>query len=254
MLKTLLKTVACATAIASMGFGAASSAEAQVRGDKAIYFTFSEPVALPQVTLPAGRYLFRLADSLVNRTIVQIYSADGAKLHAMLMTIPAQRNDRPDDPEVRFLETEANRPPAIATYWYPGEQRGWEFVYPRTEAVALARSSQQAVLTTAEDTSSAEEMRSAQLARVTPAGEQIGVDADVPVASTQAPAARQRVVGGEVAADVPESTLAQNTTPAASTAPRTRLPATATNNGTVLLIGLVALSFGLGVGLWRRLA
>ena len=90
MLKTLI-TSGCM--VAALSWGAMDVARAQMRGDKAVYFTFSQPVTLPQVTLPAGKYLFRLADSLANRTIVQIYSADGSKLHGMMMTIPTDSDD-----------------------------------------------------------------------------------------------------------------------------------------------------------------
>lgn len=251
MLKTTFKAAACAAITVGLLASAAPQAHAQMRSDKAIYFTFSEPVTLPQVTLPAGRYLFRLADSLVSRTIVQIYSADGSKLHAMLMTIPARRADLPENPEVRFLETAANTPPAIATYWYPGEQSGWEFVYPREQAMSLARASQQPVLTTAQD-ASADEMRSAELARVSPTGERVAVDSQTPAPqSAAADRSRTAIAGGEVANDVPVSVTAQNTS-AANNAPRTRLPATASNTPAILFVGLLAFSTAFGLGLWRR--
>ena len=44
--------------------------------DKRTTFTFSEPVALPGVTLPAGRYLFRLADPVSASKVVQVLDAD----------------------------------------------------------------------------------------------------------------------------------------------------------------------------------
>lgn len=250
MIKTLLKTAGCAAVGLTLMTATAQPAQAQVRGDKAVYFTFSQPVTLPQVTLPAGKYLFRLADSLVNRTIVQIYSADGSKMHAMLMTMPSQRMDMPNDPEVRFLETAANTPPAIATYWYPGERTGWEFVYPRQQALSLARTAQQPVLTTRQNAATADEMRTAELARVSPTGEQMAVDATA--AEPRATAAAQ-VARGEVAADAPvPAPVAQ--TAAVNQTPRTRLPATASSTPLLVFAGLLALSTAFGLGLWRRLA
>jgi LPXTG-motif cell wall-anchored protein len=248
MKKNLLKAAGCAAVALALSAGGVSQAQAQTRSDKAVYFTFSQPVTLPQVTLPAGKYLFRLADSLVNRTIVQIYSADGSKMHAMLMTIPSERMDVPNDPEVRFLETAANTPAAIATYWYPGERTGWEFVYPRQQAMSLARTAQQPVLTTAEN-ATAEEMRTSDLARVSPSGETMALDADAQAAQQTAAAQVQR---GEVATDAPEApaVMARNT--AADDAPRTRLPATASATPAILFAGLLALSAAFGLGLWRR--
>jgi len=250
MIKLLLNTAACAAVGLTLMAASASPAQAQVRGDKAVYFTFSQPVTLPQVTLPAGKYLFRLADSLVNRTIVQIYSADGSKMHAMLMTSPSQRRDVPNAPEIRFLETAANTPPAIATYWYPGERTGWEFVYPRQQALSLARTAQQPVLTTTQNAATADEMRTAELARVSPTGEQVAVDAESPEPRATTAA---RVERGEIANDAPmPAPVAQNA--AVNQAPRTRLPATGSPMPLFVLTGLLALSTAFGLRMWRRLA
>src|SRR5688500_11578380 len=247
MLKTLM-TSGCM--VASLSWGAMDVAREQTRSVKAVYFTFSQPVTLPQVTLPAGKYLFRLADSLANRTIVQIYSADGAQLHGLLMTLPTERNQTPNDPEIRFLETGANQPPAIATDWYPGERTGWEFIYPREQATRLAQASKQTVLTTARNTTSADEMRTAELARVTPTGEQAPINTD------NASALAGNAQRGEIATDAPAapapaaSAAASDRTTAAArsdtsaapamqvaraqdTAPRTSLPATASSTPTV---------------------
>lgn len=191
MVKKLLMS-GCVLAVLS--WGAPDVARGQTRGDKAVYFTFSEPVTVPQATLPAGKYLFRLADSLANRTIVQIFSADGAKLHGMMMTIPTRRSDIPNEAEVRFLETAADAPPAIATYWYPGQRDGWEFIYPRGEATRLAQASKQSVLTTANAQS--DDLRSGDLVRISPSGEQTAVSGDA-----REVAAAGDVQRGEVALD-----------------------------------------------------
>lgn len=266
----LKKMITSGCALAMLTWCAVGTADAQVRSDKAVYFTFSQPVTLPQVTLPAGKYLFRLADSLVNRTIVQIYSADGSKMHGMMMTIPAIRPDRPNDPEIRFLESGADMPPAVATYWYPGETRGWEFVYPREQAARIAASAKQSVLTTAQANVSADAMREADLVRVTPTGQQAAVGSE-----NTAPAFSGQPTRGEVAneAPAPASTTAAATTSGAATAQsaaargaaeanvpaaqaarntRTALPATASSTPSVMLAGLLALFAAFGLATWRR--
>ena len=167
MLRKLLLPAAAGLALLC---ASAPAAAQELRSDRATYFTFSAPVALPTITLPAGRYLFRLADSAATRSVVQVYSEDGSKLHAMLLTMPASRNEVSDEPEVRFLEGAENAPPAIGTWWYPGMKNGWEFIYPREQAMKIAQSSKQPVLTTAQDVSN-EEMKNADLVRVTPAGQ-----------------------------------------------------------------------------------
>ena len=106
MLRKLLLPAAAGLALLC---ASAPAAAQELRSDRATYFTFSAPVALPTITLPAGRYLFRLADSAVTRSVVQVYSEDGSKLHAMLLTLPASRNEVSDEPEVRFLEGRRKR-------------------------------------------------------------------------------------------------------------------------------------------------
>ena len=64
-------------------------AEAQP-ADYRTYFTFSAPVTLPGMTLPAGKYIFRLADPDSSRKVINVLSADGKKSLAMLHTIPNQ--------------------------------------------------------------------------------------------------------------------------------------------------------------------
>jgi hypothetical protein len=59
MLSTRISRLACAVAVFVCLTAAPASAQLL---DKRTLFTFSGPVALPGVTLPAGQYLFRLAD------------------------------------------------------------------------------------------------------------------------------------------------------------------------------------------------
>ncbi len=112
---------------------APASATAQGRFDKRTYFTFSQPVALPGVTLPAGTYLFRLGDPTGSRKVVHVLSEDGSESYAMLLAIPAHRTDIPDEPEVHFMETPSNTPAAIKKWWHPGEATGHEFVYSQEQ-------------------------------------------------------------------------------------------------------------------------
>jgi hypothetical protein len=187
--------------LAVLSWGAVGVASAQVPIDKPVYFTFSQPVALPQVTLPAGKYLFRLADSNADRRIIQIYAADGSKLYGMMMVRHAYRPEPADEPEIRFLETPADTPQAIATYWYPGTDMGYEFIYPPDQAARLAQTSNQSVLTTDKPASTPEDMMSAGVVRVSPSGERTPVSDDAK--EGEATAAGGRTQAGEVAIDAP---------------------------------------------------
>src|SRR5579871_971994 len=88
----VIKTLCCATAITLL---AASGAHAD-EWNKKTYLTFSGPVQIPGATLPAGTYLFQLADPDNARHVVMVASKDGTKIYGMFLTIPDYRVDTPD--------------------------------------------------------------------------------------------------------------------------------------------------------------
>ena len=117
---------------------AASTAYSQDTSDRRTYFTFDQPVTLPGVTLPAGTYLFRLANPDGDRTLVQILSADRSRVYATLMTRPIDRDAPAEQPDVRFLEAAAPLATVLKAWWYPGLRTGWEFIYPAEQAARIA--------------------------------------------------------------------------------------------------------------------
>ena len=264
MLRKLLLS-ACAAATL---FVTAAPAEAQTRSDRATYFTFSQPVALPRITLPAGKYLFRILDSAATRTVVQVFNQDGTRLYSMFLTIPAERSEASDEPEVRFLETPENAPNAIATWWYPGLKTGWEFVYPKEQAILLAKASGQPVLATTMPSATVEDMKRADVVRVTPSGEtpvggakpgsttMTGRSQRGEIASGTAPAAAQTPQAQPAPAPRP-TTPAPATQPApatptdpASPPARERLPQTF---GVLPILGVIGgIALVAGVAMRRR--
>src|SRR5262245_49560359 len=136
MLKRLLTTSVLVVLV-----GAASGASAFTNtADKRTYFTFSQPVALPGVTLPAGTYMFRLADDTTTRKVIQVSNKEGTQSFAMLHTVPVYRPDAPRDPEVRFMETASGAPRAVRAWWQEGERTGYGFIYSKEQLAALNRS------------------------------------------------------------------------------------------------------------------
>jgi hypothetical protein len=99
---------------------------------------FSTPVQVPGKVLEAGKYVFKLADSDSDRYIVQIFSEDSSgnqKLVTTVLAIPAYRTKTPDEPIVKFEERPSGSPEAIHTWFYPGDNTGWQFVYPKGETM-----------------------------------------------------------------------------------------------------------------------
>lgn len=192
MLSTIVRSV-CAVTLLALVTTAPALAQPL---DKRVNFTFSAPVTLPGVTLPAGTYLFRLLPP--NRNVVQVLSPDGTKSYGTFFAIAAHRLVRPANPEVRFMETPSTMPHAIRTWWYPSENDGFEFIYPKEQARLLAKGARESVLTTQAQTTTTAETETDQLARISATGEETAVD----ITAKPAPSTPTgEIGGGEVASD-----------------------------------------------------
>ena len=118
-----------------------STASAQ-RYDKKTTVMFSGPVEIPGPSaqiLPSGTYVFRLLDSLSNRNIVQIFNKDESHLYGTILAIPNFRLKATDKTVITFGERAAGEPQAIRAWFYPGDNWGQEFVYPKKKAIELAK-------------------------------------------------------------------------------------------------------------------
>jgi hypothetical protein len=104
------------------------------------YFTFSAPVELPGVALPAGTYMFKHPD-VNDLQLVQVFSQDGQTIYGTFLTIPESRPTPTDKPTVTLEETPAGTPEAIKAWFYPGHKTGDEFIYPKDQAAKLAAAS-----------------------------------------------------------------------------------------------------------------
>jgi len=140
----VLKALCCATAIV---VALAPGARAD-EWNKKTYLTFSGPVQIPGATLPAGTYMFQLAAPDTARHVIMVSSKDGSKIYGMFMTIPNDRLDTPDENVVMFSETPAGTPQAVQAWWYPGDRIGEEFIYPKDQAVKIAKANHKSVLAT----------------------------------------------------------------------------------------------------------
>lgn len=96
--------------------------------DKKTVLTFSQAVELPNRTLPAGTYVFKLADSTSTRHLVQVFDQDGRML-TTLLTIPTIRQTRSEGTRIVFKEQTAGAPFPIKKWFYPGDLTGEEFIY-----------------------------------------------------------------------------------------------------------------------------
>src|SRR6266550_2803248 len=159
----VLRVLCCALAIAAFVTPSARADE----WNKQTFLTFSAPVQVPGATLPAGTYMFKLADLQGNRHVVQIFDKEGTKLYTTILAIPDQRLEPSDKPVVLFSETPAGTPAAIRAWFYPGDTIGDEFVYPRSEAMRIAQATHKPVLSRSDESS---DMKSSEVSRIDESG------------------------------------------------------------------------------------
>jgi hypothetical protein len=147
-MKRLLITITCGVALCMAAMTSLARAD---QSDRKTVLTFNEPVEIPGRVLPAGRYQFRLLDSDDDQTVVEISSADGRHVVATVLAIPNYHVRTPGKTIVTFKQRAEDAPPAIQAWFYPGENDGVEFVYPKTRALQLAHAAQQPVKATPDE-------------------------------------------------------------------------------------------------------
>jgi hypothetical protein len=196
--------------------------------------TFSGPVEIPGVhltgygVLPAGTYVFKLLDSKSDRHIVQIFSQDEKIVFATILAIPNYRLRATDKTVVTFSERPAGEPEALRAWFYPGKNWGDEFVYPKSRAIEIAKTSNVPVLFTPAEIALevAEPIKTA--------------DAPVVMTMKQAPVMAFQPTGEQVELAA-VLTAPPEELPVATTPLPDMLPSTASTLPLIGLIGLIAL-------------
>jgi hypothetical protein len=113
--------------------------------------------------------VFKLLDSLSNRNIVQVFNADETKIFTTILAIPNYRLEPSEETILRFDERPRERPEALRAWFYPGDNFGQEFVYPKSRALQLAEITHQPVLSTKEKPiETPEELKQAEVIEITP--------------------------------------------------------------------------------------
>jgi hypothetical protein len=135
-----LKFASLSLLVALVTFVAAPIAMADA-WDKETVVTFSNPVEVPGQVLPPGTYVFKRAHSEWDRDIVQIFTKDQRNLLATILAIPDYRLNPTEKTVISFEERPSGTPEAVRSWFYPGDNYGVEFVYPKsTTQLATANS------------------------------------------------------------------------------------------------------------------
>jgi len=271
---------------------AATSASAQDSNiNQRTFLTFSGPVQMPGVTLPAGKYVFRLADTSLHN-VMQVFDGEEKQIIGQWFFIPKNRTSQEANaangkPVVMFREMPEGMTPAIQYYFYPTDLTGKEFIYPKDQALKIAAATHESVLATDSDASKG---GNAHIFRVDPNGTEAQVNANATASAentnaTTEPAPStaslnsQADVNNSPASGPPAYSTAQNDQSTAATsgtssdnrtatgtsgafdqnqnaAPRQQasaeLPRTASSLPLIGLFGLIAIAAGFGLRLARN--
>jgi len=195
---------------------------------------FDKPVEVPgsdpQVLAP-GTYVFKIFDSKVNRNIVQVSDKEGNHIYTTILTVPMHRDIATEKTVMIFEEREAGQPPAVRAWFYPFEKEGHEFVYSKSRAVELAKSSNSPV-------PYSENVASTPLP--------VPVAAAIPVAATTA-APIERILPNGQSEPYTQQAQAETQTPSQVPARNATLPATASNLPLYGLVGCLSVIAGFSV-------
>jgi hypothetical protein len=217
------KTIAAVCALA-LGAGIVVFRAQADQWDKKTILTVDQPIQVTDTFLEPGTYVFKLVDSSSDRHIVQIFNADQTHVVNTILAIPNYRLQPTSDSRFAFWETPPGTARAMRAWFYPGDNFGQEFRYPK-------HLTQLAVLVT----------REPALAPAPPEPSVAAFPAPEPLAPPPPPPQAVNAPPEEPAV------IAQNTPPprppdaAAAPAPPPELPKTATPYPMIGLSGLFSL-------------
>ena len=211
------------------------SAQADTWNKKTVV-TFSQDVEVPGKILPAGTYTFQLLDSQSDRHIVQIFNADGSQIIATILAINNYRLQPTGDTVMKFSERPADSPDALRAWFYPGDNFGQEFVYPKARAIQLAQTTKGFVPAVAVDTIDETVIKTVPIVAVTPDQKEVEVTT---VIQTTPPVA---------------AAVTPTPAPVAVASKTEELPETASSMPLIALLGGLSISLALGLKLILKLA
>jgi hypothetical protein len=117
-------------ALTLMGSGLVPALKAD-EWDKKTIITIDRSIDIQGTVLPPGSYVMKLLAGSVDRHTVQIFNVEQNRFVATIMAIPAWKIQPSDNTAFTFYEPAGGRPPALHTWFYPGDNDGLEFIKPR---------------------------------------------------------------------------------------------------------------------------
>jgi hypothetical protein len=181
----MTRFVVAMASVGLLGIALSSSARADEWNKKTV-MTVNEPFQVPNKVLPAGTYVIKLLNSQSDRHIVQIFNADETQIQTTILAIPNYRIQPTGKTVFSFWETPPGQPKALRAWFYPGDNFGQEFAYPKSAAVQIAAVSHQQVPTT--EATQQTELPQAEITQTQPEPQQVAQNVPPPAPQEAAPA------------------------------------------------------------------
>ena len=230
--------------------------------DKRTIFTFSRAVQVPGATLPAGKYVFRVANP-ASPNILTVLDATERHVLGQFFFISSrdrtigQQNRADGKPVLEFYETEAGTPPAIRVFYYPTDVAGREFIYPKEQAARIAAVAHRQILATDTDVTKGGKPKVLAVEAAETTGDssvtttaEFAFPAGVPRIPSQDDSVEPQPVGtsGTDAAQPTDSAQPAGTTgPPESSSLPAALPETASLSPLIAFVGTLALAGGIAL-------
>lgn len=242
-MKNYLLRIALVAIVGIAGLGVVTADQ----WDKKTIITIDEAMQLPNAMLQPGTYVIRLQNSLANRHVVQVFDKDEKHLVTTILAIPNMRLQPTGKSVFAFWEVPAGKPKALRAWFYPGDNFGQEFAYPKEQASQITASNSGATVPINDakpEELAVTEPAPAPPARVEPAPVAAvePTPAPAPVQVAAAPQPPPAPVAVSQPAPVPVATTQTNP-------PAESLPRTASNLPLIVLAGLLSLAAALGLNL-----
>jgi len=136
--------------------------------DKKTVLTIHEPIQVRERLLEPGTYVFKLLNSSSERHVVQIFNEDQSHIIDTVIAIPNYRLEPTGKSRFGFWETPPGYAKAMRAWFYPGDNFGQEFPYPKHLAMVETAMRLTPVPPTPEPTPAPEPPRQTAQAEPTP--------------------------------------------------------------------------------------
>ena len=244
-------------ALAVLGLAALNPGLKADEYDRKTVISISQPLEVPGSVLPPGTYVMKLLNSSSNRHIVQFMNERQNQQLALTFAVPAERIRPAEKTLLAMYEGSGGAPPALRTWYYPGDTVGQEFLYPHQQAIRISKRTNVAVpeVETGQTTHAA-----LAPAEPTQSNVQSSETRDEPVLVARAEPAPEPTPE-PVAAPEPQLPAAEPQAPAVNNAQSSEqsapastesLPQTASDGPLAALIGSLAFALAFGLRELRR--